>query len=205
MSTRLPLHEFKITHSDWPVTTPSKETPIVNPLSLLLCRYPLGSYLSNPNFALLYSRKNAYDKYVDPLYSLLTSGSMAPIDRPKKKGTQTFWMKTYSENAGLLEVLESAGVLKRTGQVFQQGFVTLVAVETQLVEGQWAEVCHNQKCGKREQLETEGSRMKRCSKCRDAWYCNAECQKANWPSHKKRCKVLKEAAEKRAAVEEETV
>ncbi|PMD57645.1 uncharacterized protein K444DRAFT_615052 [Hyaloscypha bicolor E] len=205
MSTRLPLHEFKITHSDWPTTAPSAETPIVNPLSLLLCRYPNGAYLSNPNFMLLYSRENAYDRYVDRLYGSLTAGSSAPLDRPRKKGAQTFWMKTHSENEGLLELLEAAGILKRTGQTFKQGFATLVAVETQLVDGQWAEVCHNQKCGKREQLEAEGGRMKRCSRCRDVWYCNAECQKAGWPEHRGGCKVYKEAAEKRAAVEEETV
>jgi hypothetical protein len=121
MSTRLPLHEFKITHSDWPVGPPSPETPITNPLSLLLCRYPLGAYLSNPNFALIYSRKNPYDVYTDPLYAMLTAGSSAPLERPKKKGAQTFWMKTYSENVGLLEKLEEVGVLKRTGQEHKQG------------------------------------------------------------------------------------
>jgi len=124
MSTRLPLHEFKITHSDWPATTPSAETPIVNPLSLLLCRYPNGAYLSNPNFMLLYSRENAYDRYVDRLYGSLTAGSSAPLDRPRKKGAQIFWMKTYSENEGLLELLEAAGILTRTGQTVKQGFVS---------------------------------------------------------------------------------
>jgi hypothetical protein len=197
------LHEFKITHGDWPVTTPSSDTPIVNPLSLLLCRWPMGHYLSNPNFALIHSHRNPYDEYIDPLYAMLTCGSEAPISRPSKKGAQTFWMKTYSENAGMLEKLEEARILKRTGQTFQQGYVTLVAVETELVQGQWAEVCHNQMCGHKEQLGTEEARMKRCSKCKDVWYCNAECQTADWKEHKGRCKVLKEAAEKRAAVEED--
>ena len=59
-------------------------------------------------------------------------------------------------------------------------------------------------CGNREQLGMEQGRIKRCSKCREAWYCNAECQKTGWPEHKGRCKELKKAAEKRAAVEEET-
>jgi len=132
---------------------------------------------------------------------MLTSGSSAPINRPSKKGAQTFWMKTYSENVGLLELLEEASVLKRTGQEFKQGFVTLVAVETMLVVSQWAEVCHNPMCGNREQLDTEEGRMKRCPRCKDAWYCNAECQTADWEEHKSRCKVLRKAAEKRAAVE----
>jgi hypothetical protein len=163
----------------------------------------MGHYLSNPNFALIHSHRNPYDEYIDPLYAMLTCGSEAPISRPSKKGAQTFWMKTYSENAGMLEKLEEARILKRTGQTFQQGYVTLVAVETELVQGQWAEVCHNQMCGHKEQLGTEEARMKRCSKCKDVWYCNAECQTADWKEHKGRCKVLKEAAEKRAAVEED--
>jgi hypothetical protein len=121
MSTSTPLHEFKITHSDWPVTTPSTENPVVNPLSLLLCRYPMGSYLSNPNFALIHSRENPYDKYMAPFYAILTASSEAPISRATKKGAQTFWMKTYSENAGLLEKLEEAGILKRTGEVHNTG------------------------------------------------------------------------------------
>ncbi|KAK7186319.1 hypothetical protein PSPO01_07708 [Paraphaeosphaeria sporulosa] len=27
--------------------------------------------------------------------------------------------------------------------------------------------------------------MKRCAKCQTTWYCNCECQKTNWKSHKK--------------------
>ncbi|KAF4631022.1 hypothetical protein G7Y89_g7114 [Cudoniella acicularis] len=136
-----------MTHSTWPTTTASPENPIVSPLSLLLCRYPLGGYLSNPNFSLIYSRPNPYDEYVDPLYAVLTCGSNVPIDRPKKKGAQTFWMKTYSENKGLLEVLEEAEILKRTGQTEKQGFVTMVAVETCLVNGQWAQTENELKGG----------------------------------------------------------
>ena len=36
-------------------------------------------------------------------------------------------------------------------------------------------------CGK------EGVGFKRCSVCKDAWYCGAACQNANWKRHKKDC------------------
>ena len=36
-------------------------------------------------------------------------------------------------------------------------------------------------CGK------EGAGFKRCSVCKEAWYCGAACQKANWKGHKKTC------------------
>lgn len=139
-----PLHEFKAHHGPYPVTEPSEDNPVTNPLSLLLCRYPLGNYLSNPNFAIIHARPFELDRYTDSLYALLTAGSNAPIARPSKAGAQTFWMKTYSENKGMLELLEEHGILKRTGEKQKQGFAELIGVETTLVEGEWAEVCHNQ-------------------------------------------------------------
>ena len=35
--------------------------------------------------------------------------------------------------------------------------------------------------------EKPGTAMKRCSICKEAWYCGAACQKANWKQHKKTC------------------
>lgn len=29
---------------------------------------------------------------------------------------------------------------------------------------------------------------KHCGKCKAKWYCSADCQKKNWPEHKKTCK-----------------
>ena len=42
-------------------------------------------------------------------------------------------------------------------------------------------------CSRCAELKLE---MKKCSRCLDAWYCNAECQRADWPAHKKACKEL---------------
>jgi hypothetical protein len=84
------LNEFKMTHGSWPVAEPTEEQPIVKPLSLLLGRYQLGGYLSNLNFALIHSRLNEHMTYTDPLYTILTSGSDEPINRPTKSGVQTF-------------------------------------------------------------------------------------------------------------------
>jgi hypothetical protein len=108
-------------------------------------------------------------------------------------------MKRYSENVGMLELLEEAGILRRAGQTVKQSFVELIGVETVLTSGQWANIRHNPLCGTREQLGTDAERMKYCAKCREAYYCDAECQKLDWPDHKGRCKILKAAAERNAA------
>lgn len=38
----------------------------------------------------------------------------------------------------------------------------------------------------------------RCSRCKDAWYCNATCQKAHWPEHKKVCVATQTAGSSQA-------
>lgn len=42
-----------------------------------------------------------------------------------------------------------------------------------------------QVCGKR----AIGSPLKRCSRCKQAFYCGAACQRIDWPSHKRSCKA----------------
>lgn len=172
----LPLRPFEIADPRLPKGPPSEEHPITNPMTMLLCRYPLGQYLSNPNFTLIYSSYNPFDEYQDPLYAMLTAGSQAPLEPSQDAEKKTFWMKTYSENTGLLEKLEEQGILRRTRQVEKQGFVELVAVETVLKRGEWAETCSNQECGRRELVGDEEKRMVRCLKCKESYYCGKECQ-----------------------------
>lgn len=160
-------------------------------MEMLLCRYPLGNNVQNPNFMLIHSRLNPFDEYIDPLFAVLTAGSSEPLLPSNDLLRKTFWMKTYSENEGILEQLEAQNILRRTGQVKTQGYVTLVAVETVLSRGQWAEVCSG--CGRREQLGDDEPRMQRCGKCKERHYCTKECQTEDWPNHKADCKRLQKA------------
>lgn len=43
--------------------------------------------------------------------------------------------------------------------------------------------CHLKSCGK---VVTSG--LKRCGRCKNAWYCNRECQERDWPFHKQNCR-----------------
>lgn len=195
------LHEFKITHGPYPVAEPTEKEPIVNPISLLLCKYPFGMHQQN-NFGLVYSHLNEYMEDYDHRYLMLTAGTEELLARPTQAGAQVFWMKTYGGHEGLLEALEAAGVLRRTGQTHRQGFVELIAVETMLVVGQWANVCHNHKCEKTEQLDMKEPRMKCCAVCKEAYYCGVECQEANWFYHERRCQNWKRLHKEYAAFPE---
>ncbi|KAF9947081.1 hypothetical protein BGZ72_010888 [Mortierella alpina] len=47
------------------------------------------------------------------------------------------------------------------------------------------------KCGHCAKSETaSGSKLKRCAKCKSAFYCSRECQTAHWKVHKKVCATL---------------
>jgi hypothetical protein len=46
--------------------------------------------------------------------------------------------------------------------------------------------CNNVECGYR------GATLSRCSRCKQAWYCSAECQRRAWPAHKAYCKKAAE-------------
>src|ERR1700742_3635793 len=100
MSTLTPLHPFPLTRDGEPSRPASTEYPLANPMEMLLCRYPLGYNVHNPNFMLIHSCSNPFDEYLDPLFAVLTAGSSEPIRPSNDSLRQTFWMKTYSENEG---------------------------------------------------------------------------------------------------------
>ncbi|KAJ7129290.1 hypothetical protein C8R44DRAFT_776397 [Mycena epipterygia] len=44
-------------------------------------------------------------------------------------------------------------------------------------------------CSKPESCNPEGEKFKTCARCKIARYCDARCQKKDWPKHKKRCDI----------------
>ncbi|KDE05871.1 hypothetical protein MVLG_03814 [Microbotryum lychnidis-dioicae p1A1 Lamole] len=123
-----------------------------------------------------------------PIWAVLSN--MVPEDPfpgYSTDGNEMFWIKTYSENKGLLEECITAGWFRPTGRTHKQAFVVYPMCELRLDEQALARHCPA--CNRYESILDE-HRFKRCAKCRKRYYCSAQCQKDDWPSHKLDCKDL---------------
>ena len=67
------------------------------------------------------------------------------------------------------------------GSEVQHRLLQALAVEalTQTESPDWKKCKH---------CKIEKLKMQKCSVCKSARYCSVECQRADWPSHKKCCK-----------------
>lgn len=51
------------------------------------------------------------------------------------------------------------------------------------------QLCHNANCPMRKNLVPTAPATMRCARCHAVRYCSPECQKQDWPFHKKHCKA----------------
>ncbi|KAF9034453.1 hypothetical protein BDZ89DRAFT_1091021 [Hymenopellis radicata] len=128
-----------------------------------------------------------------PLIACLTTFSQDntfPAPNPHNDAPR-FCMKTYSENKGLLAQLTELGVLERVPGLaeLQNGPI----VEVLLKSSEISHACL--KCTRPGLLEAvfelddDAPRMQQCSGCKQVFYCNSQCQKADWKIHKKECEM----------------
>jgi hypothetical protein len=108
------------------------------------------------------------------------SHSLSFVPPNTQTGARRFFMKTYTENEGLLEQLMDLKILKKTGIQIEG----LPVVEVQLEESELAHACayHYDQQGlvdARFELAEPGEgkevvRYQRCSKCKEMYYCSQE-------------------------------
>lgn len=53
--------------------------------------------------------------------------------------------------------------------------------------------CDAMGCGKAQEDLADDTKLQRCGKCREAFYCGKECQTTHWMEHKKSCKTPEQA------------
>jgi len=133
------------------------------------------------------------DSYEPALWARLSSiVSSRPLKNPDDQGRYAFYMKTYSENEGVLEQLVAAGIVEQDpSPPVHQGFVTFPLVYVKIPLKELAKQCG--RCERWELCDDE-KRMRACSRCKEeskTWYCDENCQKEHWkigyPAHKKVC------------------
>lgn len=100
--------------------------------------------------------------------SIIATADPAPPRLPN--GHHIVALKNYSENEGILERLENAGIVRRTGVVHEQGYVKIPMVELLIPEERLIQHCSSEGCGKWEVLEQP--RFQRCSLCKLTYYCS---------------------------------
>lgn len=152
----VPIQTFTL---DWP-HLPNNPRPLL----------AIGHTLPTQWFLL---RPTIEDEYEPREFTRLTVTATAdPAPRPMPNGNPVISLKNYTENEGVLERLEQAGIVKRTGVVHEQGYIKIPMVEVLVPEEKLLHCCASETCGQWEELRKP--RFQRCSICKLTYYCSKE-------------------------------
>eukprot|EP01113_Clastostelium_recurvatum_P004294 TRINITY_DN11892_c0_g1_i1.p1 TRINITY_DN11892_c0_g1~~TRINITY_DN11892_c0_g1_i1.p1 ORF type:complete len:158 (+),score=15.53 TRINITY_DN11892_c0_g1_i1:140-613(+) len=132
---------------------------------------------------------------------LVTKVSSETLHRKDSKGYTALDHATMMKNPLAVKILKEAGV-KNTiiggggggpksattcATTTKKGEKSAVAAATIATKGEFAPSCHF--CSKVGGVAgAGGTSLSWCSRCKDVRYCSAECQRADWKSHKQFCK-----------------
>lgn len=151
--------------SEPPIQTFTLDWPHLpdNPRPLLA----LGHKLPTQWFLLRPTVDNEYEPREFTCITVVAAAD--PTPRPMPNGNYVIALKNYTENDGILDRLELAGVVKRTGVWHEQGYVRIPMVEVLVPEERLVHFCANETCGQWEELDKP--RFQRCSICKKTYYC----------------------------------
>ncbi|KAF8905612.1 hypothetical protein CPB85DRAFT_1254917 [Mucidula mucida] len=126
-----------------------------------------------------------------PIIAFLTTLSYDnPVPQPSPDGKMRFCMKPYSENEGLLPQLTQLGVLQRAPGLaeLQNGPIVDVLLDNSKISHACLKCTRPGLTGAVFEHQ-DAPRLQCCSKCKTAYYCDAQCQKDDWKVHKKDCNL----------------
>lgn len=164
------------------------------PIRTYTFHWPLGDDVRTLDCALGHSKPYSWvliitspreDEYEPREWcSMAVRSTEEPNPPPAPSGNPVIALKSYSENAGLVERVEAAGLIKHTGRRLKQGYVELDMVEILVPEEEQIKQCGS--CDKWENVG-DPERFKRCARCKKMYYCSQACQKNAWKWHKSVC------------------
>ncbi|KIK64393.1 hypothetical protein GYMLUDRAFT_195458 [Collybiopsis luxurians FD-317 M1] len=172
----------------FPTTTGSRSKPVMVALADLYTHWALVlPHEPNPD------AENVLESTpIVTLLSTLPHPDPFPRAHPSN-GNSRFYMKTYTENEGILPQLISLGIVRPVDS--PQSTEAYPMVEVMLQEREISHSCLSciQQLGAASatfEFPGQAQRMMRCSGCKTVFYCSTDCQRRDWKEgHKHLCRI----------------
>jgi len=207
ISKPLDISIFQLTLDDLPAGPPSRQQPLVNPISmclgvaLVISQEAVESPSTYGRYFLVHPEEIELDETLHPVFEDISI--VFPDEIPDDSSQHAFWFNTgLKHGSQVLSQLLDQDIVEfvhpiRTHVTGPQGGGEDEMIEYPLVRVKLTDKQMAKQCGSCEIWEqrTDKERLSICSRCRNAWWCDEECQLSGWKRgrpvpHKKLCRLV---------------